>query len=143
MYRRARELQASSLVMIGLCLLLMLAVLSSCLRGDDQPAAASRPVASTTAAAPAAAPAADAQANRDMTFGQVAANDGTTLTVQAMLGGTVVVHSAPSTEVLVLGGSRITDITVGYSVFVHGVRDPDGSITASLIIGVPLNLAGK
>ncbi|WP_067897742.1 DUF5666 domain-containing protein [Nocardia vaccinii] len=142
-YRRLRELQGSSLVVIGLCLLLVLAVLSSCLRTDNH-AAASRPVASTATATPAtAAPAAGSQANRGMTFGQVTATDGTIMTVQAMLGGTVVVHSTPATEVLALGGGRISDIAVGYAVFVQGDRNPDGSIVASLIIGAPLSLSGK
>ncbi|WP_439956987.1 DUF5666 domain-containing protein [Nocardia miyunensis] len=91
----------------------------------------------------AAAPAAGAQENRGITVGTVTATDGTTLTVGAILGGTVVVHSTPSTEVLALGGGRIADIAAGYSVFVHGDRNPDGSIVASLIIGGPLDLSGK
>jgi len=138
--RRLRGLSGSSLVVIGLCLLLMLAVLSSCLRSDNHPSASASPAASTTAAAPAAAAPA---ASRGITFGTVTATDGTTLTVQAILGGTVVVHSTPTTEVLALGGGRISDIAAGYSVFVHGDRNPDGSIVASLIIGGPLNLSGK
>ncbi len=139
MRRRIREMSPSSFVVIGLCLLLVLAVVSSCLRSDNRPSAPSRPVASTPAAAPPAA----AQSDRDMTFGQVAATDGTTLTVQALLGGTVVVHSTPATEVLALGVRGISDIAVGYTIFVRGAPNPDGSIVATLIIGGPLDLSGK
>ncbi|WP_153340740.1 hypothetical protein [Nocardia aurantia] len=92
---------------------------------------------------PQPAPAAAIQVNRGFTLGRVKANDGTKLQVQDALGAVSTIHTTADTEVLVLLATRVPDIPAGALIMVHGDREPDGSITANLIMGVGTDSGGK
>jgi hypothetical protein len=72
------------------------------------------------------------------TMGTVSTNDGATLTVQSLLGSTVTVHTDDNTEVIALGGGKVSDLRPGVTIVVQGDKSPDGSIQAKIIIGTQL-----
>ncbi|WP_069159758.1 hypothetical protein [Nocardia altamirensis] len=112
-------------VAIGICLLL-LAVLAGCLLRDE-PApsvAASRAVMTS-----------NPPIDFGVTAGKVLTNNGGIITVTGFLGAETIVYTTARTKVLMLGGTRLSDVRVGDTVFVHGDKKTDGTITAKVIIG--------
>lgn len=94
----------------------------------------------TGASAAATAGSANAvQVKRGLTIGKVTANDGKTLAVQGISGARTNVHVNTDTQVLVLTGRSVSDVTVGAAVVVYGNKDADGTIIANLIVGGSLS----
>ncbi|MEU7219783.1 hypothetical protein [Nocardia iowensis] len=75
------------------------------------------------------------QVNRGLATGKVLTNDGATLTVQGLLGAVSVVRTNSDTVVLVPGAKAVRNVSVGDFIVVHGDKQPDGSVTANLIVG--------
>ncbi|MEV4239781.1 MULTISPECIES: hypothetical protein [unclassified Nocardia] len=95
----------------------------------------SAPTAGSAATNATAVPANAVQVNRGLTIGKVTANDGKTLAVEGILGATTNVHVNAATQVLVVTGRSVSDVTVGAAVVVYGNKEADGTITANLIVG--------
>jgi hypothetical protein len=72
--------------------------------------------------------------NLGATMGTVAGNDGSTLTVESVLGSTVTVHTDGKTQVIAMGGSKVADLHPGDMVVVQGDKSADGSILAKIIV---------
>jgi hypothetical protein len=72
------------------------------------------------------------------TMGTIDTNDGATLTLQSLGGAVVTVHTDDKTQVIALGGGKLTDLHAGDMVVVQGDKSADGSIQAKLIIGAAL-----
>ncbi|WP_019932299.1 DUF5666 domain-containing protein [Nocardia sp. BMG111209] len=72
------------------------------------------------------------------TMGTIDTNDGATLTLQSLGGAMVTVHTDDKTQVIALGGGKLTDLHAGDMVVVQGDKSPDGTIQAKLIIGAAL-----
>ncbi|MFG1792677.1 hypothetical protein [Nocardia sp. NPDC049149] len=112
-------------VVIGICLL-VLAVIAGCLLRDE-PApsvAASRSVMTS-----------NPPIDFGVTAGKVLTNNGAMITVAGFLGAETIVYATVHTKVLMIGGNHLSDVRVGDTVFVHGDKRTDGSITAKFIIG--------
>ncbi len=73
-----------------------------------------------------------------MAVGTITANDGSTITIQAVGGGVTTVHTDGSTQVISLTGSKVSDLKVNDSILVQGEKQGDGSILAKNIIGTGL-----
>ncbi|MEV2226223.1 hypothetical protein AB0E01_41155 [Nocardia vinacea] len=86
-----------------------------------------------------AVPANAVQVNRGLTIGKVIANDGKTLAVAGISGATTNVRVNTSTQVLVLTGRSVSDVTVGAAIVVYGNKEADGTIIANLIVGGSLS----
>ena len=78
------------------------------------------------------------QATGGIAVGAVADNDGSTLRVRAPVGGTTTVHTDAQTSVHVFPGSKVADVGRGSMVVVYGRKEADGSIDASLIMGLSM-----
>ena len=77
------------------------------------------------------------------TVGTIGANDGSTLTVDGIGGSPVTVRTNDQTQVVAIGGAKVSDLKVGDSVVIQGDKAGDGSITARIIISTSLpNLDG-
>ncbi|WP_328410066.1 hypothetical protein [Nocardia sp. NBC_00403] len=72
---------------------------------------------------------------RGIAVGRVAANDGSTLTVEGVLGSVAVVRIDTRTRVLMLAAVRAADVKVGTMVIVQGDKSSDGTIEAKYIVG--------
>ncbi|WP_228831580.1 acyltransferase family protein [Nocardia elegans] len=77
------------------------------------------------------------------TMGTITANDGGTLTLSTVAGGTVTVRTDASTQVISLSGVTPGDLPVGDMVMVQGDKGQDGSITAKIIISTALPGGGR
>lgn len=77
------------------------------------------------------------------TVGKVIANDGATLRVRGVSGSTTVVRTDQDTRVMVLPGSRVSDVREGTMVMVYGDKQTDGAIVANLMMGVTLPIPGR
>ncbi|MFE7801299.1 DUF5666 domain-containing protein [Nocardia sp. NPDC057440] len=95
----------------------------------------------TTPSAKVAPAASAAKFVRGIAVGRVAANDGSTLTVEGVLGSTAVVRIDTRTRVLMLAATRAADVKVGTMVIVQGDKASDGTIKARYIVGEPLGAA--
>ncbi|WP_067671273.1 DUF5666 domain-containing protein [Nocardia miyunensis] len=76
------------------------------------------------------------------TMGTISTNDGSTLTVDALSGSTITVHTDAKTEVIALGSSTVADLHPGDMVVVQGDKNADGSIQAKIVIGTALPSQG-
>ncbi|MEV0295767.1 DUF5666 domain-containing protein [Nocardia sp. NPDC050710] len=72
------------------------------------------------------------------TMGTISANSGGTLTLSALSGEKVTVHTTDETKVISLSGAKASDLKVGDIVMVQGDKDADGSIRAEIIISTSL-----
>ncbi|MGK8554173.1 DUF5666 domain-containing protein [Nocardia gipuzkoensis] len=72
------------------------------------------------------------------TMGTITANDGGTLTVSTVLGGTITVRTDADTQVISLSGTKVSDLPTGELVLIQGDKAADGSIQAKVIIGTSL-----
>ncbi|WP_024801729.1 DUF5666 domain-containing protein [Nocardia sp. BMG51109] len=72
------------------------------------------------------------------TMGTISTNDGTTLTIQSLLGSLVTVHTDAQTQVVATGAGKVTDLHPGDMVVVQGDKAPDASIQAKIIISTSL-----
>jgi hypothetical protein len=72
------------------------------------------------------------------TMGTISANNGGTLTLTALSGGPVTVHTDDSTQVISLSAVKAADLPVGDMVVIQGDKAPDGSIHAKIIISTSL-----
>lgn len=70
-----------------------------------------------------------------LALGTVISNDGRTVQVRGPFGAASVVRVGAHTQVYTFTGSRVEDIQVGYLVIVHGRRESDGSLFATVIVG--------
>ncbi|MEV6340575.1 hypothetical protein AB0M12_38375 [Nocardia vinacea] len=86
-----------------------------------------------------AVPANAVQVKRGLTIGKVTANDGKTLAVEGISGATTNVQVNTNTQVLVLTGRSVSDVSVGAAVVVYGNKEADGTIIANLIVGGSLS----
>lgn len=77
------------------------------------------------------------------TMGSITANDGATLAIKGLLGGSDTVHTNEQTQVVSLTGSKVADLKVGETVVVQGDKAADGSITAKVIISTSLGNFGN
>ncbi|WP_280265132.1 DUF5666 domain-containing protein [Nocardia wallacei] len=68
------------------------------------------------------------------TMGTISTNDGSTLTIESLMGTTVTVHTDAQTQVIAAGSSAVTDLHPGDMVVVQGDKAPDASILAKIII---------
>ncbi|MFI6871362.1 DUF5666 domain-containing protein [Nocardia sp. NPDC050406] len=68
------------------------------------------------------------------TMGTIASNDGSTLTVSTLSGGTVTVRTNDQTQVISLASTTVKDLPVGEVVMIQGDKASDGSVTAKIII---------
>jgi hypothetical protein len=71
-------------------------------------------------------------------IGSISANDGATLTINELTGGSVTVHTNSDTQVVSLTGDKISDLKVGEAVVVQGDKQGDGSIMAKVIVSTSL-----
>ncbi|APA95189.1 hypothetical protein NS506_01116 [Nocardia seriolae] len=71
-------------------------------------------------------------------MGTIASNDGSTLTVTTLSGGSLTVKTDDKTQVISLGGTKVADLPVGEVVMVQGDKNADGSIQAKLIFSTSL-----
>lgn len=71
-------------------------------------------------------------------MGTIATNDGTTLTITTLSGGTLTVKTDAKTQVISLGSSKVADLPVGEVVMVQGDKNADGSVQAKLIFSTSL-----
>ncbi|MFQ6398601.1 hypothetical protein ACLMAJ_34840 [Nocardia sp. KC 131] len=72
---------------------------------------------------------------RGLAIGKVTANDGSTLTVEGVLGSTALVRVDTRTRVLMLASPRASDVRIGTMIVVQGDQASDGTIQARLILG--------
>ncbi|WP_148306960.1 hypothetical protein [Nocardia nova] len=79
-----------------------------------------------------------ARAVRGIAVGAVVDNDGHTLRVRGLAGGTTAVHIGARTSTHVFPGVRAADIAPGSMVMVYGGEGADGSVAATLIVGLSL-----
>ncbi|MBF6468890.1 hypothetical protein IU427_27545 [Nocardia beijingensis] len=138
---------------VGLCVGVLLLVVSGCLLVDHptQTAAATSTTAVRTSAPTSAAPTSTVRATPPvaaappvrtgigMTFGKVTANDGTTLVVRnAFTSSSLKVRADADTKVNVLVAKRASDIRVGAIIAVYGRQYPDQTIVAEFITGISI-----
>ncbi|MTE14824.1 DUF5666 domain-containing protein [Nocardia aurantiaca] len=71
-------------------------------------------------------------------MGTIAGNDGSTLTITSLSGGTVTVKTDDKTQVISLGSTKVSDLPVGEVVMVQGDKNADGSIQAKLIFSTSM-----
>ncbi|MFE3191200.1 DUF5666 domain-containing protein [Nocardia sp. NPDC059240] len=71
-------------------------------------------------------------------MGTIASNDGSTLTITTLSGGSATVKTDSSTQVISLGSTKVADLTIGEVVMVQGDKNADGSIQAKLIFSTSL-----
>ncbi|MFE7796859.1 DUF5666 domain-containing protein [Nocardia sp. NPDC057440] len=72
------------------------------------------------------------------TMGTITANNGGTLTLDTMTGGSVTVHTDASTQVISLSATKVADLPVGDMVVIQGDKAADRSIQARIIISTSL-----
>ncbi len=151
-----REHRFGTAALIGLCIGVVLLVVSGCLF-VDRPTEQATPATSlrtsappSTTAPPTTAPATTSTrvppAGRlgiGVALGKVIANDGTTLVVKNLTGSTVRVRSNTATKTYVLSAARAADISVGTVVAVYGQTQSDKSIMASVITGIWVNASPR
>lgn len=77
-----------------------------------------------------------------LTTGDVVSNDGTTLVVNLLSGGSKNVLLSSSTQFLNLSKATAGDVKQGTSVMVSGTSNADGSITATMVQIRPADLQG-
>ncbi|MDV7353981.1 DUF5666 domain-containing protein [Rhodococcus oxybenzonivorans] len=75
-------------------------------------------------------------------FGTISANDGTTLTLDAIGGSQVTVQTNPQTNVIALDGATVADLKPGFTVMVQGTKIENGSMMAETIISTELPRLG-
>ncbi|WP_433607282.1 DUF5666 domain-containing protein [Prescottella agglutinans] len=71
-------------------------------------------------------------------MGTITTNDGGTLTLDALGGSTITVHTTPDTSLISLTARSVADLKPGESVLVQGDKVENGTVTAKLIIGTSL-----
>ncbi|MBB5914126.1 hypothetical protein BJY24_002993 [Nocardia transvalensis] len=76
--------------------------------------------------------------NIGATMGKIGTNDGTTLSVESLLGSVVTVHTDDKTQVIAAGSGKVADLHPGEMIVVQGDKQPDGSIRAKIIISTSL-----
>ncbi|QIS23239.1 DUF5666 domain-containing protein [Nocardia terpenica] len=76
--------------------------------------------------------------NLGATMGTITANDGSTLTIDSLLGSTVTVHTDDKTQIVTSGAGKVADLHVGDMVVVQGDKQQDNSILAKIIISTTL-----
>ncbi|WP_280273758.1 DUF5666 domain-containing protein [Nocardia wallacei] len=76
--------------------------------------------------------------NIGATMGAISTNDGTTLTIESLLGSLVTVHTDAKTQVITAGSGKVADLHPGDMVVVQGDKAPDGAIQAKIIISTSL-----
>lgn len=138
---------------VGLCVGVLLLVVSGCLLVDHpaQTAAATSTTAVRTSAPTSTAPSSTARTTPPVaaappvrtgigiTFGKVIANDGTTMVVRnAFTSSSLKVRADADTKVNVLVAKRASDIRVGAIVAVYGRQYPDQTIVAEFITGISI-----
>ncbi|MEU6559191.1 hypothetical protein [Nocardia nova] len=79
-----------------------------------------------------------ARAVRGIAVGAVVDNDGHTLRVRGLAGGMTAVHIGARTSTHVFPGVQAADIAPGSMVMVYGGEGADGSVAATLIVGLSL-----
>ncbi|WP_240679467.1 hypothetical protein [Nocardia sp. CY15] len=149
--------------LVGLCIGLVLVVVSGCLLVDRStgttasatPIRASAPTTTTpsptvrttpppTVRTPPRAAPLVSRLGIGMTFGKVTANDGTTLVVRnAFTTGTAKVRTDADTKVHVLAAKQASDIRIGAIVAVYGRRYVDDAILADVITGISVGSPPK
>lgn len=140
---------------VGLCIGMVILVVSGCLFvGGSTETASSRTTSARTSAPSTSPPSSTVRATTPsvaapaplagrsgigITFGKVTANDGTTMVVRnAFTSNSVKVRTDAGTKVKVLLAKRATDIRVGALVGVYGRQYADGAIVAEVITGISI-----
>lgn len=75
-------------------------------------------------------------------MGSITANDGSTLTINAIGGSNVTVHTDSNTQVIAMGASKVADLKTGDTVVVQGDKSGDGTFLAKVIVSTSLNGGG-
>ncbi|MCQ4118114.1 hypothetical protein [Rhodococcus tibetensis] len=75
-------------------------------------------------------------------FGTISANDGMTLTLDAVGGSQVTVRTNAQTNVIALDGATVADLKPGFTVMVQGTKIENGAMTAETIISTELPRLG-
>ncbi|MFQ6330285.1 hypothetical protein ACLMAL_29695 [Nocardia sp. CWNU-33] len=126
------------LIGVGVVLLIIIGLLPMILHDNSTSTSSSPNVKAsqaTTASVKVAPAASAAKFVRGIAVGRVAANDGSTLTVEGVLGSVAVVRIDTRTRVLMLAAVRAADVKVGTMVIVQGDKTSDGTIKAKYIVG--------
>ncbi|MEV6100459.1 DUF5666 domain-containing protein [Nocardia sp. NPDC051981] len=76
-------------------------------------------------------------------MGTISNNDGSTLTITTLSGGTATVKTDNKTQVISLGSTKVSDLPVGEVIMVQGDKNADGSIQAKLIISTSMPSATR
>ena len=75
-------------------------------------------------------------------FGTISANDGSTLTLDALGGSRLTVQTNAQTNVIALHGTTVADLKPGFTVMVQGTKVENGTMTAETIISTELPKLG-
>ncbi|MER7450947.1 DUF5666 domain-containing protein [Nocardia beijingensis] len=148
-----RTYHSGAAAFVGLCVGVVLLLVSGCLLVNNHPTGTSSPATtalrtstpsapattSTVRTTPQAAAPPPARAGIGVTFGKVTANDGTTMVVRnAFTSSSVKVRADANTKVNVLAAKHPPDIRVGAIVAVYGRQYPDHTIVAEIITGISI-----
>ncbi|MEU7632673.1 hypothetical protein AB0C34_22205 [Nocardia sp. NPDC049220] len=144
---------SSAAALVGLCIGVVLLVVSGCLIADRSTDPAASKTAFRTSTPPSiTTPATTAPATTSVVtpvgggaaFGRVATNDGKTLVVANLAtGSNTYVHTNARTRVYVMLATRAADIRVGATVAVFGQKQSDHSIVAGVITGFSIGAPAK
>ncbi|WP_454198102.1 hypothetical protein [Nocardia sp. Marseille-Q1738] len=150
--------RSGTAALVGLCIGVVLLVVSGCLfvdRSIEQQATPTTSLRATTTppsttAPPTTAPAATsasvppaARLGIGVAVGKVTANDGTTLVIKNLTGSSVKVRSNSATKMYVVTAARPADIRVGTVVAVYGQTQSDRSIMANVITGIWIGASAR
>ncbi|ELB86047.1 hypothetical protein Rwratislav_47070 [Rhodococcus wratislaviensis IFP 2016] len=75
-------------------------------------------------------------------FGTISANDGSTLTLDALGGSQLTVQTNAQTNVIALDGTTVADLKPGFTVMVQGTKVENGTMMAETIISTELPKLG-
>ena len=75
-------------------------------------------------------------------FGTISANDGSTLTLDALGGSRLTVQTNAQTNVIALDGTTVADLKPGFTVMVQGTKVENGTMMAETIISTELPKLG-
>ena len=78
------------------------------------------------------------RAAHGFSVGRVVDNNGSTLRVYELTGGTTTVHTDAHTRVLVFPGGKVANVGRGSMIAVYGNEQPDGSIDSNLVVGLSM-----
>ncbi|MEU7768739.1 hypothetical protein AB0B25_27025 [Nocardia sp. NPDC049190] len=148
---------SSAAALVGLCIGVVLLVVSGCLIADRSTEPAASKTAFRTSAPPSiTTPTTTARATTPVSappvtpvgggaaFGRVTTNDGKTLVVANLAtGSNINVHTTARTRVYVMLATRAADIRVGATVAVFGQKQSDHSIVAGVITGFSIGAPTK